>query len=151
MAIKDKRTGLTPRQECFAINLLTAPSASAAYRIAYPTSETWTIASVNVQASKMQLNPNIILRVQSIRDRIARKQDVTQESLIRELEEARQMAIEERQSAAMTGASMGKARLMGLDKVIIAGDKDEPITLIKRVIVDRVIDEKVVESIASDS
>ena len=52
---------------------------------------------------------------------IAEKHAVTVDSLIIELEEARQAALtaDTPQSAAAVGASMGKAKLCGLDKQII--------------------------------
>lgn len=138
MATKDKRTGLTPKMEKFAQCLVVEESQSAAYRKAYNASnmqpeQIWT------QACLLAKNQNVAKRVNQLRDRIQKKMEVTQETLIRELEESRQMGIEERQSAAMTAATMGKARIAGLDKVVISGDKEDPITLIQRVIVDKVV------------
>jgi len=138
MARKDPKTGLTPRQEKFAQGLITEESQSAAYRKAYSASN-WLPAHVWSQASTLAKRPKVIERVNELQKRIQKRMEVTQDSLIMELEEARQMGIEERQSAAMTGATMGKARIAGLDKVTVVGDKDEPITMIQRVIVDRVI------------
>jgi len=138
MAGKDPRTGLTQKQEKFAQGLITEESQSAAYRKAYNT-QNYAPEAVWTQASVLAKNKKVVERVNYLQDRIQKRMEVTQASLIRELEEARQMGIEERQSAAMTGATMGKARIAGLDKVTVVGDKDEPITMIQRVIVDRVI------------
>jgi hypothetical protein len=44
---------------------------------------------------------------------------VTVESLTAELEEARQVGIEDRVPSAMVAATMGKAKLYGLDKQVI--------------------------------
>lgn len=145
MATKDPRTGLTPKREKYANLLVTEETQSAAYRKAFNAinmtpEQVWTQASILAKDSK------VVKRTNEIRDRLKKRMEVTQESLIRELEEARQMGIEERQAAAMTGATMGKARIAGLDKVVVTGDETKPITLIQRVIVDQVRDEKLIES-----
>jgi phage terminase small subunit len=62
--------------------------------------------------------PRVQKRIQELKDRIMAKHDVTIESLIKELEEARKAALcaETVQSAAAVSATMGKAKLAGLDK-----------------------------------
>ncbi len=138
MAAKDKRTGLTPKQEKFANLLVTEETQIAAYTKAFKP-QTSTTKTIMENASRLANRSNIQARVNNIQQRMARKMEVTQESLVRELEQSRQMAIEERQSSSMTAATLGKARVCGLDKVVIAGDTAAPITLIQRVIVDSVV------------
>ena len=67
------------------------------------------------------IKPLIAVEIQKYKDSIAEKHAVTVDTLIAELEEARQAALtaETPQSAAAVGASMGKAKLCGLDKQII--------------------------------
>lgn len=61
---------------------------------------------------------------------------VTVESLIAELEEARQIGIEIKAPGPMVAATMGKARLAGLDRVVeekIKIDSDRTVTIIRAV------------------
>ena len=46
--------------------------------------------------------------------RVARKAEITVESLAREYEEARQVAMQEKQASAMVAATTGKGKLAGL-------------------------------------
>lgn len=56
---------------------------------------------------------------------------VTVESLIEELEEARQVGKENASAGPMVAATMGKAKLAGLDKQIIEhrGNIDQPLVI----------------------
>ena len=56
---------------------------------------------------------------------------VTVEDLLIELEEARQIGIDTKSAAPMVAATMGKAKLMGLDKQIIEhrGNVDQPLVI----------------------
>ncbi|MEN5103794.1 hypothetical protein [Brucella anthropi] len=65
-------------------------------------------------ASTLRTNQNILGRVAELQGKAAQKLAVTVESLATELEEARQIAIEEKQSSAAVSATMGKAKLFGL-------------------------------------
>lgn len=63
----------------------------------------------------------ITLRIKELRGEIKQRHNVTVDSLLAELEEARQKALsaETPQSSAAVAATMGKAKLVGLDKQII--------------------------------
>lgn len=65
-------------------------------------------------ASRLKTNENVLRRVAELKDRSAKRVAVTVESLCMELEEARGIAISERQSSAAVSATMGKAKLFGL-------------------------------------
>ena len=60
-------------------------------------------------------------RLSELRDKAAKRNQITVDDLIRELEEARIAALtaETPQSSAATAATMGKAKLLGLDKQIV--------------------------------
>lgn len=62
--------------------------------------------------------PKIQKRLKELEERVMERFDVTVESLIRELEEARMAALsaETAQASAAVSATMGKAKLAGLDK-----------------------------------
>lgn len=72
-------------------------------------------------ASKTRSRPQVDARVNELRTNIAQKKQITVESLLDELEEARQAALaaETPQASAAVAATMGKAKLCGMDKQII--------------------------------
>lgn len=65
-------------------------------------------------ASRLSTNVNIRQRVAELQGKAARKAEVTMDSLLVELEEARTLAIAEKQTSAAVSATMGKAKLTGL-------------------------------------
>lgn len=65
-------------------------------------------------ASRLSTNVNVAQRVAELQGRAAKKAEVTLESLLNELEEARTLAMGEKQSSAAVSATMGKAKLTGL-------------------------------------
>lgn len=70
------------------------------------------------RATKLLMFPKIIDRIEELRERALEKHDVTVESLLRELEEARKAALsaETAQASAAVAATMGKAKITGLEK-----------------------------------
>lgn len=65
-------------------------------------------------ASRLKTNEHITDRVAELQQKVAKKVEVTVESLAGELEEARALALTERQTSAAVQATMGKAKLFGL-------------------------------------
>jgi len=65
-------------------------------------------------ASRLVANGNIADRVTELQKKVAKKVEVTVESLAGELEQARKIAIGEKQTSAAVQATMGKAKLFGL-------------------------------------
>lgn len=106
---------LTDKQEAFCLAYLECNNQSEAYRQAYDVGENTKAAGIHVDACKLMGSPNVALRVFELQQIAQERTLVTVESLTKELEEAREMAIKTNQPAAMTGASMGKAKLHGLD------------------------------------
>ncbi|ECY1204364.1 terminase small subunit [Salmonella enterica] len=113
-------TGLTIKQEAFCQAYIETGNASEAYRTAYA-ADKMKPEAVHVQACKLQDNPKIALRIKELRGEIKQRHNVTVDSLLAELEETRQKALsaETPQSSAAVAATMGKAKLVGLDKQII--------------------------------
>ena len=64
---------------------------------------------------------NVTARLKEIREELAKASQIDLKDLLEELEQARQAALgcESPQSSAAVAATMGKAKLLGLDKVII--------------------------------
>lgn len=65
-------------------------------------------------ASRLRNSAHICERIGELQERAAKRHDVTVESIITELEEARAVAKEEKQSSAMVSASKAKAQIAGV-------------------------------------
>lgn len=109
---------LTPKQENFCLAYLETGNASEAYRRAYD-AENMKPESVNRLAKAQLDNVKIASRLEELRAPIIKKAQLTVEDLLRELEEARKLAIDTQAPAPAVSATMGKAKLLGLDKQII--------------------------------
>lgn len=112
--------GLTIKQEAFCQAYIETGNASEAYRTAYA-ADKMKPESVNRKAKELLDNGKIAARVAELQGDIKQRHNVTVDSLLAELEEARQKALsaETPQSSAAVAATMGKAKLVGLDKQII--------------------------------
>ena len=107
--------GLTPKQEAFALAYVETGNASEAYRRSY-NAEKMKPATVNRTAKELLDSPKIAARLAELKAAHVERHEITVDDLIRELEEARSIAMagERQQPAAMVAASMGKAKLLGL-------------------------------------
>ena len=112
--------GLTPKQEAFAMAYVETGNASEAYRRSY-NAEKMKPETVNRTAKEQLDNPKIAARLAELKAAHVERHEITVDDLIRELEEARSIAMagERQQPAAMVAATMGKAKILGLvqDKV----------------------------------
>jgi hypothetical protein len=68
----------------------------------------------SAKASRLSTNVKVAARLRELQEVTAAKAEVTRESILAELEEARLMAKDNGQPAAAVSASMGKAKLVGL-------------------------------------
>ena len=113
-------TGLTPKQEAFALAYVETGNASEAYRRSYNAGK-MKPETVNRTAKEQLDNPKIAARLAELKAAHVERHEITVDDLIRELEEARSIAMagERQQPAAMVAATMGKAKILGLvqDKV----------------------------------
>ena len=111
---------LTVKQEAFCLAYIETGNASEAYRRSY-NAENMKPESINRKAKELIDNGKIAARVAELQQSLVKRHEVTVDSLMEELEEARLMAIgaSNPQSAAAVAATMGKAKLAGLlvDKV----------------------------------
>lgn len=112
--------GLTIKQEAFCQAYIETGNASEAYRTAYA-ADKMKAEAIHVKASELLSNGKISVRVRELQGEIKQRHNVTVDSLLAELEEARQKALsaETPQSSAAVAATMGKAKLTGLDKQIV--------------------------------
>lgn len=112
--------GLTPKQEAFCQKYIETGNANEAYRQAYNASG-MKPATINRKAHEIVHMPHIAARVDELREALREQHGVTVATLIAELEEARAVARQTGNASAMVSATMGKAKLAGLDK----GGSDE--------------------------
>lgn len=112
--------GVTAQEEKFSHAFVETGNASEAYRQSYK-SDKMSANAIGVDASRLLDRPRVALRIKQLREKHSVRHNVTVDSLIAELEEARQAALnaETVQASAATGATMGKAKLLGLDKQLI--------------------------------
>lgn len=111
---------LTQKQEKFCRLVVELNNNSDAYRGAYDASR-MKPESIHRKAKELMDNVNVAARIAELRAEHAKRHRVTVDDLLGELEEARQIALnaETPQTSAAVGASMGKAKLLGLDKQLI--------------------------------
>ena len=104
-----KAGGLTPKQARFVSEYLKDQNATqAAMRAGYSEK------TANQQGSRLLANVGVAAALLKKQTRVARKAEITVESLAREYEEARQVALQEKQASAMVAATTGKGKLAGL-------------------------------------
>lgn len=111
---------LTPKQEAFALAYVETGNASEAYRRAYNAGK-MKPGVVAVKASELLSHGKVAVRVAELQAQHVERHKLTVDDLLKELEEARQAALtaDTTQSSAAVAATMGKAKLLGLDKQVI--------------------------------
>ena len=109
---------LTPKQEKFCLVYIETGNASEAYRQSYNTAK-MKPETVNRTAKQLLDNRKIAARLDELREEHAKRHEITVDTLVAELEEARKLAFETDKAAAAVQATMGKAKLLGLDKQIV--------------------------------
>ena len=100
---------LTDKQKRFVAEYLVDLNATqAAIRAGYSQKTARSVGSENLT------KPDIAAAIAKAQAKIAKKAEVSLETLLAELEEARAVAIAEKQASAAVSATMGKAKLTGL-------------------------------------
>ena len=104
--------GLNAKQERFAQSLAQGMNASAAYKAAgYAATKD---GAIRANASRLLTNANVKSRIAELQRQAAAKTLVTIESITAELDASLAIATQQQNPAAMTSASMAKAKLHGL-------------------------------------
>lgn len=104
---------LTKKQEDFLKAYLKCLNPTQAYREAYR-NQGMSDDACRVEGNKLLKHPTISLRIARATEKAVTKAALTVESILDELEEARQMAKLKENPSAMAQASMGKAKVGGL-------------------------------------
>ncbi|WP_236232257.1 terminase small subunit [Pseudomonas juntendi] len=137
MERKAKRR-FTDKMELFCLAYVETGNASEAYRRSYNTAN---MADKTAQREGYNLlqNPLVQARIEELRIKVMERHEITVDTLLAELEEARLLGKETRKASAMVTASMGKAKLLGLDKQIVelTGKDGAPIETKSTVKVDQ--------------
>jgi len=114
---------LTPKQEAVCRAYIeNGGNRAQAYKTAYD-ADNMSDEAIYVEACRLFKSPNIALRVLELQEALRERHFVSIDSITMELDEARDLAKEEKQPSAMTGAIMGKAKIHGLvtDKSEVTG------------------------------
>ena len=123
---------LTLKQEAFCQRYIETGNASEAYRQAYKSKAK--AATQHRSAHEVLANPNVAARVAELKAGLAKAHQVTVASLLLELEEARTVAKRQKTASSMVQATMGKAKLVGLDKdPDTGGEEAQPIKVVVEV------------------
>lgn len=113
-------SNLTPKQEAFCLAYIETGNASEAYRRAY-NAEKMKTEVIAVKACELLKSGKVAVRVSELQASAVKRNEITVDDLLAELEEAREAALGGaiKQSSAAVAATMGKAKLLGLlvDKV----------------------------------
>ena len=110
---------LTPKQENFCQKYIELGNASEAYRQSYDCSRMKS-ETINRKAKVEYDKGKIRARISELQEEHQERHNVTVDSLVAELEEARTAALtcETPQSSAAVAATLGKAKLLGIGKQI---------------------------------
>lgn len=106
------------KQEKFCQAFIELGNASEAYRQSYYT-ENMSANTIHVKACELKKNDKVTVRIQELEAEHRQRHNMTVDDLIKELEEARQVGLDTESASAMVQATMGKAKLLGLDKQLI--------------------------------
>ena len=105
---------LTGKQEKFCLAYTETGNASEAYRQAYNCSK-MKQETIKRNAFRLTEMSKIRATLEQLQADAAARNEITVDDLIKELEDARQVAIADRNPAAMIAATMGKAKICGFD------------------------------------
>ena len=94
---------------------------SEAYRQSHPNSAKWKDVTVHNKASELSKRGEVSVRLEQLQNDAVKAHGITIESLLQELDEARTTAqtAPTPQASAMVTATMSKAKLVGLDRIIL--------------------------------
>lgn len=102
---------LTAKQEAFALGVVEGKTQAEAYREAYPASRSWKPDSVWVKASKLMAK--VQPRVDELLADVAKRHEVTQDSLVEMVQKAYRIAEEQERAGEMTQAALALAKITG--------------------------------------
>jgi len=108
---------MTPKQADFVRWYFELGNASEAYKRAYNSRAKPN--TLHRKANGLLKHPIIKSEIEAMQEEAKNRNNITIDNVIAELEEARQTAKQSGNASAMVSATMGKAKLLGLDKQVI--------------------------------
>ena len=117
MERKAKRR-FTDKMELFCLSYVETGNASEAYRRSYNTTNMAEKTAQREGYNTLQ-KPQVQARIEELRNQVMDRHEITVDTLLLELEQARRLALDTKKAAAAVTATMGKAKLLGLDKQIV--------------------------------
>lgn len=128
----------TDKMELFCLAYVETGNASEAYRRAYNTTNMAEKTAQREGYNTLQ-KPQVQARIEELRNQVMDRHEITVDTLLLELEQARRLALETKKAAAAVTATMGKAKLLGLDKQIVelTGKNGAPIETQSTIKVDQ--------------
>ena len=137
---RKRKRHFSDKMEKFCLAYVETANAAESYRIAYNT-ENMAAATIGREGYNTLQKPQVQARLEELRKRVMERHEITVDTLLAELEEARKAALgaETPQTSAAVSATMGKAKLLGLDKKIVelTGKNGAPIETSSTVTVDQ--------------
>jgi len=103
---------MTPKQADFIALYLDTQNASEAYKRAYKS--TGKPNTIHRKASELLKHPEVKKELELLQAQVKEQNKVTLDSIVTELEDARQMAKQSGNASAMVSATLGKAKVLGL-------------------------------------
>ena len=107
---------LTINQEKFAQEYVLTGIGAEAYRRAYPKSLKWKEEIVHQKASRMMSHGKVVARIKELQDEVAKRNEVTIDSVVAEYNEVIKEAREAGQFSPAVAGITKKAELLGLFK-----------------------------------
>lgn len=117
---RKRKRHFSDKMEKFCLAYVETANAAESYRIAYNT-EKMATATIGREGYNLLQRPQVQERLEELRGQVMDRHRITVDTLLLELEEARRAALdaETPQTSAAVSATMGKAKLLGLDKKIV--------------------------------
>ena len=111
--VADPKTGLTPQQEKFCVELAKSGNASEAYRSAYP-NQNMNPDSLAVKACRLASTDKIRLRLSQLRAEVRKTSGITLEEHMTSLKALRNAAAQAKQFGPAVSAEMARGKVSGL-------------------------------------
>jgi hypothetical protein len=109
---RDPARELSPKMQNFCLSIVEGDGPSEAYRAAYAASA-MSDDSVAVEASRLLRDPRVHARIEELRTSLQRSLGVSRATLLREIDEVRELAKTSGDNKTVLAATMSKARILG--------------------------------------
>ena len=137
---RKRKRRFSDKMENFCLAYMETANAAESYRRAY-NAENMAATTIGREGYNTLQKPQVQARLEELRKNVMERHEITVDTLLAELEEARKAALDADtpQTSAAVSATMGKAKLLGLDKKIVelTGKNGAPIETSSTVTVDQ--------------